>query len=232
MTAPSTCTTEPADAGHARDAGGFSYQACYRAGMPSENDADLMVARRLKELRDERGITLAVLAEQTGISTAHLSRLEKGLRQPSIGALLQIARVYGVSISELVQEDDQDDYHVVRGEAAVQRHGQDGRYTVLSGPLETMAVVRVELEAGKRTKAAKHVGEEWLHVLEGAVTLNLAGTILELTSGDSVHFDSSRTHILINTGGGTASVLIVSSAATVPMRHPVPGPARRPGASA
>jgi DNA-binding XRE family transcriptional regulator len=61
--------------------------------MAMETDVDVWVARRLKELRGERGITLTALAEQTGISAAHLSRLEKGERQPSIGSLLQIARV-------------------------------------------------------------------------------------------------------------------------------------------
>ena len=56
--------------------------------MTADADAtDLRVSARLRELRSERGITLSALAEQTGISAPHLSRLEKGERQPSIGAL-------------------------------------------------------------------------------------------------------------------------------------------------
>ncbi|MGW3290196.1 helix-turn-helix domain-containing protein [Streptomyces sp. NPDC001002] len=194
--------------------------------MSIEDDADLWVAQRLKELRSERGITLTTLAEQTGISSAHLSRLEKGLRKPSIGSLLQIARVYGVSISELVQEPDADDFHLVRADAAMTRDGQDGRYTVLSGPRETMSVIRVVLEPGKHTKMAKHVGEEWLHVLAGAITLDISGKSLDLAAGDSVHFDSSKEHRVLNDEEADATVLIASTAATVPMRHPIPASRR------
>ncbi|MEV5530138.1 helix-turn-helix domain-containing protein [Streptomyces prunicolor] len=193
----------------------------------SIEDTDLWVAQRLKDMRGERGITLTTLAEQTGISSAHLSRLEKGVRKPSIGSLLQIARVYGVSISELVQEPDQDDFHLVRADAAMTRDGQDGRYTVLSGSRETMSVVRVELAAGKNTKTARHVGEEWLHVLSGAITLDISGVSLELDTGDSVHFDSSKEHRLTNKDDVVATVLIASTAATVPMRHPIPASSRR-----
>ncbi|MFJ4784997.1 helix-turn-helix domain-containing protein [Streptomyces sp. NPDC088794] len=194
--------------------------------MSIEDDADLWVAQRLKDLRSERGITLTTLAEQTGISSAHLSRLEKGLRKPSIGSLLQIARVYGVSISELVQEPDADDFHLVRADAAMTRDGQDGRYTVLSGPRETMSVIRVVLESGKHTKMAKHVGEEWLHVLSGAITLDISGRSLDLAAGDSVHFDSSKEHRVLNDEDADATVLIASTAATVPMRHPIPASRR------
>jgi transcriptional regulator with XRE-family HTH domain len=194
--------------------------------MPIE-DTDLWVAQRLKDMRGERGITLTTLAEQTGISSAHLSRLEKGVRKPSIGALLQIARVYGVSISELVQEPDQDDFHLVRADAAMTRDGQDGRYTVLSGPRETMSVIRVELAPGKHTKSARHVGEEWLHVLSGAITLDISGVSLQLDTGDSVHFDSSKEHRLTSKDDVAATVLIASTAATVPMRHPIPASSRR-----
>ncbi|WP_262063246.1 helix-turn-helix domain-containing protein [Streptomyces sp. STR69] len=190
----------------------------------SIEDTDLWVAQRLKDMRGERGITLTTLAEQTGISSAHLSRLEKGVRKPSIGSLLQIARVYGVSISELVQEPDQDDFHLVRADEATTREGQDGRYTVLSGPRETMSVIRVELTAGKHTKTARHVGEEWLHVVSGAITLDISGVSLQLNAGDSVHFDSSKEHRLNSDDGAT--VLIASTAATVPMRHPIPASRR------
>ncbi|MEV0738798.1 helix-turn-helix domain-containing protein [Streptomyces sp. NPDC050549] len=192
----------------------------------SIEDTDLWVAQRLKDMRGERGITLTTLAEQTGISSAHLSRLEKGVRKPSIGSLLQIARVYGVSISELVQEPDQDDFHLVRADEAMTREGQDGRYTVLSGPRETMSVIRVELTAGKHTKTARHVGEEWLHVVSGAITLDISGVSLQLDAGDSVHFDSSKEHRLTSSDDADATVLIASTAATVPMRHPIPASRR------
>ena len=199
----------------------------YRIRMTTDPDVDAWVARRLKQLRSERGITLNALSEQTGISSAHLSRLENGDRQPSIGSLLQISRVYGVSVSQLVQEESVGDFQLVRAEAAMQHSGQDGRYTVLSGARTEIAIVRVEIAAGKRTKDVKHAGEEWLHVLAGEITFHLVGKDVQLYVGDSVHFDSSHVHRVTNGGEECAVVLIASTAATMPMHHPVPASTRR-----
>ena len=185
-------------------------------------DVDQWVARRLRELRRERGITLTALSELVGISAPHLSRLEKGERQPSIGTLLQIARVYGVSVSDLIEERDESDYYHLRAADVVSHAGQDARYAVLSGPRAAISAVRVELAAGRPTKDARHEGEEWLHVLAGPVTLVLSGEKLALDAGDSVHFDSSRPHRLIAEGGTAATVLICSTAPTAPMHHPLP----------
>jgi len=194
-------------------------------------DVDLLVARRLHALRRERGVTLTDLAAQTGMSAAHLSRLEKGERQPSISALLQIARVYGVPVSSLVDDQDNGSYRVVRAADTVARHGRDGTYTILSGARATLSVVRLELAAGQRSGTARHAGEEWLHVLAGEVTLVLGDEQLSLEAADSVHFDSSLTHQLAARGKRPAAVLIVSTSATAPMQHPVPSGAAGPSPS-
>ncbi|MEY9776943.1 transcriptional regulator with XRE-family HTH domain [Arthrobacter sp. MW3 TE3886] len=60
------------------------------------------VGPRLKRLRLRRDVTLADLAEQTGISASTLSRLEAGLRRPTLEQLLPLARVHGVTLDELV----------------------------------------------------------------------------------------------------------------------------------
>jgi transcriptional regulator with XRE-family HTH domain len=185
-------------------------------------DVDLLVARRLHALRRERRVTLTALAAQTGFSAAHLSRLEKGERQPSIAALLLLARVYGVPVSTLVDEQDSGNYHVVRSADAVTHHGDDGKYTILSGARAALSVVRLELPAGRRSDIARHPGEEWLHVLAGRVALTLAGDQITLGPHDSVHFDSSLAHQLATPARHPATVLIASTSATAPMQHPIP----------
>ncbi len=50
------------------------------------------VGPRLKNLRARRDITLTDLAEETGISIGTLSRLEAGLRRPTLEQLLPLAR--------------------------------------------------------------------------------------------------------------------------------------------
>nr|WP_198664319.1 helix-turn-helix transcriptional regulator [Jiangella endophytica] len=50
------------------------------------------VGPRLRELRQQRGVTLTQLSETTGFSVSTLSRLESGGRRPTLELLLPIAR--------------------------------------------------------------------------------------------------------------------------------------------
>ncbi|TDC61909.1 helix-turn-helix domain-containing protein, partial [Streptomyces hainanensis] len=60
------------------------------------------VGARLRALRQEQGGTLAQLSAATGISVSTLSRLESGLRKPTLELLLPLARAYRVPLDELV----------------------------------------------------------------------------------------------------------------------------------
>jgi transcriptional regulator with XRE-family HTH domain len=55
----------------------------------------------LRELRTERGMTQEAVAQAAGITVAHLSSIERGLANPSWGAVTAIARALGVSMGEL-----------------------------------------------------------------------------------------------------------------------------------
>ncbi|MGW2154863.1 helix-turn-helix domain-containing protein [Nonomuraea sp. NPDC001699] len=58
--------------------------------------------RRLRQLRTERGLTLAALAGE-GMSTGYLSRLESGARQPTERAIKHLATQLGISPTALTQ---------------------------------------------------------------------------------------------------------------------------------
>ena len=59
------------------------------------------VGPRLRELRQQKDITLADLSASTGISVSTLSRLESGQRRPTLELLLPLARVHQVPLDEL-----------------------------------------------------------------------------------------------------------------------------------
>ena len=189
--------------------------------MAHDTDIDRWVAIRLKALREQRGLTLTALATLAGYSAAHMSRLEQGERQPSIGVLLQLARVYGLSVSQLLDEHQDEAYHVVRSDEGASIDGPQGRYRILSGPSAAIAAVELTLPAGAETAEAHHGGEEWLHVKAGSIRLAFPKDEISLRANDSVHFDSSIPHRLVNPFRRPATVLVVSSA--VAKHHPLPG---------
>lgn len=59
------------------------------------------LGRRLRHLRKERKLTLAQVAESSGVAASQLSLLENGKREAKLSTLQKIARVYGASLDDL-----------------------------------------------------------------------------------------------------------------------------------
>ncbi len=87
----------------------FGFAILYNAPMPEAPERGIApelirLGARLRHLRLERGLTLDGLAALSGVSKAHLSRLEAGDRQASIGVLLRLAGAFGVHLSALFED--------------------------------------------------------------------------------------------------------------------------------
>ena len=63
------------------------------------------IAVKLRILREERGLTHKEAAELTNVSHWTLIYLESGKRAPYMPTVTKIARAYGVSVEELVEEE-------------------------------------------------------------------------------------------------------------------------------
>ncbi len=59
---------------------------------------------RLRVLRAERGLTLREAASRTGVAKETISDIERGLRHPHDPTLAKIAKGYGVSVGDLLEE--------------------------------------------------------------------------------------------------------------------------------
>jgi len=60
------------------------------------------LAKRLKQLRSERGITQAVLARRAGVTLSYIGRLETGRHDPQLSTLTKLAKALKVRLGELV----------------------------------------------------------------------------------------------------------------------------------
>src|SRR5262245_188276 len=67
------------------------------------------VGARLQRIRTLRGLTLAAVAEATGIPKSTLSRLEIGYRSPTLDLLLALSHVYRVPLDDLVAAPEEGD---------------------------------------------------------------------------------------------------------------------------
>ena len=61
-----------------------------------------MYHNRVKEIREEKGLTLLKLSEMSGVSVGYICHLEKGSRKnPSIEIMEKISKALNKSITEI-----------------------------------------------------------------------------------------------------------------------------------
>jgi transcriptional regulator with XRE-family HTH domain len=180
--------------------------------------------RRLRELRQGRDWSLQELAEKSGLSKTFLSRLETGDRQASIAAVLSLARIFGVSLASMFEDDFAiEPCLIVRGAEAISKSTDGLTYTALSNAERffNLQPLRLVVSPKRRGRAHfQHEGEEWIYVFSGRLTLSLAGKTYDLDPGDAAHFDSRLPHRLIARGRQDAEVLLVATPISAPGRAP------------
>lgn len=165
------------------------------------------VGPRLKRLRLRRDITLTDLAEQTGISASTLSRLEAGLRRPTLEQLLPLARVHGVTLDELVDAPPTGDPRVNLRPVA----GADGSVilplTRRPGGIQAYKFILPTGADEQEPELRTHEGYDWAYVLNGTLRLVLGEHDLILNPGEAAEFDTRTPHWFGATSAGPVEFL-------------------------
>jgi transcriptional regulator with XRE-family HTH domain len=176
--------------------------------MPPSDDTTLdAVGPRLRQLRLRRDVTLADLAAETGISTSTLSRLEAGLRRPTLEQLLPLARAYGVTLDELVDAPPTGDPRVNLRPLA---SGNGATILPLSRRPGGIQAYKFVLPRGTDDAVPRlhtHEGHDWAYVLDGRLRLVLGEHDLLLSPGEAVEFDTRTPHWFGATSAGPVEFL-------------------------
>ena len=164
------------------------------------------VATRLKRLRTQRGITLAGVANTTGISKSTLSRLENGQRRPTLELLLALSRAYRVPLDDLVGAPEVGDPRIRL--KARPRQGQN-RDPVTRQP-DGIQAWKIVIPTSKVTPEPRaHDGYEWIYVLSGHMRLVLGDQDWVLGPGEVAEFDTQVPHWFGSTGDEPAEILSI-----------------------
>ncbi len=63
-----------------------------------------IVGERIRSLRKARGISQLDLALEAGVNASHISDIERGATNPSLGVLFAITKALGVHLAEVFEE--------------------------------------------------------------------------------------------------------------------------------
>jgi len=155
---------------------------------------------RLRAHRRAADITLRQVAEKSGLTAAYLSQVETGRTTPSIASAKRIAAAYGLSLVELLAEDDDRGDSIVqrRQERALRRSGRSGVGEELlvrgeRGKLLEPLDVRIAPREGSDGQY-DHAGEEFGFVLSGTLELSVEDKVYRIRKGDSFYLKSTRRH--------------------------------------
>lgn len=144
----------------------------------------------LRQLRNERQISLESLAEKTGISLSTLTRMEQNQNNPNLTTLSVLARFFGLSPSHLLElagsniiehtEEKLEDLGVVTRRGVTYPDAQ---------------IILGESGAGGFSEPHAHPGQyQVLWVLEGRLKVRVDGREFKLAAGQSIRFSADKEH--------------------------------------
>jgi DNA-binding transcriptional MerR regulator/quercetin dioxygenase-like cupin family protein len=195
--------------------------AVERSAPSDSNEGEGSPGQRLRALRLKRGLSLAEVAERTGLSTSFLSAVERGLARISVGNLFKLADAYGTTVPGLTTEHRQQRrlLHPDERPRFIAAQGLVIIEDLISRP-GALEAQRIEVQPGGGSEEAyAHPGEEFIYILSG----QLAFWIDEhehylLQSGDSLYFPSTRLHRWRNESEQPATVLWINVPLVEPAR--------------
>lgn len=187
-----------------------------RNAPPPATGETHFLGTRIRGLRKRRGLTLAELARQSGLTAGYISQLERNLSYPSIPALFNIARSLGVTIqwffASEVAVDAADAGYVVRRNSRLNVHYEDGIVDELLSPQPSrqLEILHSRFPPGAYSQQSySHEGEEAGYILAGVFELWVGERHFHLQEGDSFSFSSQEPHRYGNPGEHEALVLWV-----------------------
>lgn len=173
------------------------------------------VAENLRRLRTEKGFSLEMLAQSSGVSRSRLGQIERGEANPSIATLWEIAKALRVEFSALVTAPGTDRVVVRRGdvEPMVEDRGRLRTYPLFGlDPTLGFEVYSTEIDPGGHLEAVPHSEgtREVVTVLAGELVLTVGDERYVLGCGDAMRFAADLPHGYRNEGSGpTAFSMLV-----------------------
>ena len=150
--------------------------------------------------RRSADLTLRQVAEKSGLTASYLSQVETGKTMPSIASVKRICAAYGLSLVELLGDDERREDHIVlrrkeRRRLVRARGGVVKELLVHQQGGKVLEPLYVVIPPGTGSNGQyDHPGEEFGFVLSGTLELRVEEKVYKIRKGDSFYLKSTWPH--------------------------------------
>jgi mannose-6-phosphate isomerase-like protein (cupin superfamily) len=182
------------------------------------------IGPKIRAVRLKKKMGLVELGRHTGLSSAMLSKIERGQLFPTLPTLLRIALVFSVGLDYFFSGPrEKPRVALVRRRDRIRfREKPDARDAAYE--FESLDFPAVERKmnaylaeftamAADKVRRHSHPGDEFLYVLHGTLEMHIEDEIHEVHAGDSIYFDASLPHTYRRSGAKPCSAIVVTSGA-------------------
>lgn len=185
---------------------------------PNHNIAERL-AKRLKEARKNKGLSLEATAKLSGVSRSMLSQIERGESSPTVATLWNLTSALQVNFAGLLDEGDAGNQikEIMRANRTptIDSQGEGCQIRILSPPDQAGQLEVYEIlfaPNGTLTSQPHRLGcVEHLTVLEGKLNVIAGDEAAELTEGDTIRYAADCNHAIAASGIAAKAVLIVQN---------------------
>lgn len=168
--------------------------------------------RKVRARRQELNLTLAEVAEKSGLGRSFVSEIERDMVSPSIASLLKLCRALGLGLRDLF--DERPSALIRKDERRQVDLGGHGfvDYALTPRNSKHMLATWTELAPGASGGDdfySLDADEELILVLKGAITVRFEDEIIEMQEGDSLTLDPRRRRLLINPSDDETTVAVM-----------------------
>ena len=189
-------------------------------GSSPQEDIQVNVGERVKQVREERELTLTDISQRTGLDVAFLEQIENGSIAPPLGTVIKLAKALDLKMGYFISGEEDMPYTIVRknDRKVVSRYSsKKGQYYGYG--YESLAPHKkdrhmepflISLEPSKTDEErSSHDGQEFIYVLEGTMEVRLGEEVHILEAGDSIYHDSTVPHLVKSHGSEVTRILAV-----------------------
>lgn len=149
----------------------------------------------LKAQRKVKNLTLKQLAEETGLSAAYLSLLERNMNSPTVENLNRVCAALGLTLGDLIEEASSTPDIVVKAdERAVVFQGPGFCYEAATNGERQLSCLVMTISDTNYHLSNAHVADEIGYIVSGSITLEVNGTAYPLSTGDAIYIEANQPH--------------------------------------